>query len=154
MVSGDLAEDVRDAVRSMQDRCVSAGVTLRTEDMSPAPVRRDREAVHQILHNLLDNAVKHTDPGGTVTVALTKNGAMAQLSIVDSGSGIPSQDLPHVFERFYRGRGEEHRGGTGIGLYLVRELISSHGGTVTVHSDGAGTGSRFEISLPLVKEAS
>lgn len=154
MVSGDLAEDVRDAVRSMQDRCVSAGVTLRTEDMTSAPAQRDREAIHQILHNLLDNAVKHTNPGGTITVALTRNGAMARLSITDDGIGILSQDLPHVFERFYRGHGEDHRGGTGIGLYLVRELVSSHGGTVAVHSDGAGTGSRFEINLPLVKEAS
>lgn len=154
MVSGDLAEDIRDAVRSMQDRCVSAGVTLRTEDMAPAPVQRDREAVHQILHNLLDNAVKHTNPGGTITVALSLNGATARLSIADDGSGIPGQDLPHVFERFYRGHAENHRGGTGIGLYLVRELVNSHGGTVTAHSDGEGKGSRFEISLPLAKEAS
>jgi signal transduction histidine kinase len=154
LVSGDLAEDVRDAVRSMQDRCQSAGVTLRTEDMVPVPVQRDREAVHQILHNLLDNAVKHSSAGGTITVALTQNGATARLSIADDGSGIPSQDLPHVFERFYRGHGEEHRGGTGIGLYLVRELVSSHGGTVTAHSDGTGKGSRFEINLPLAKVAS
>jgi len=87
-------------------------------------------------------------------VALSQNGATAQLSVVDDGRGIPAQDLPHVFKRFYRGHDDQHRGGTGIGLYLVRELVNSHGWTVTAHSDGAGKGARFEISLPLANVAS
>ena len=154
LVTGDLAEDIKDAIRSMQDRCESAGVNIHTQAIQSAPVQRDREAVHQVLHNLLDNAVKHSKPGGTITVALAQNGASVELSVADDGSGIPAQDLPHVFERFYRGQGDHPHGGTGIGLYLVRELVNSHGWTVTAHSDGAGKGARFEISLPLAKVAS
>ncbi|MHC4512740.1 MAG: sensor histidine kinase [Planctomycetota bacterium] len=154
LVQGDLADDIRDAIDSMQDRCRSAGVTVTSESTEPMPVQRDREAVHHILHNLLDNAVKYGKRDGKITVALTRNGAMARLSIADDGSGIEAKDLPHVFERFYRGQHKQHRGGTGVGLYIVQEVVKSHGGTVTVHSEGAGKGTRFDISLPLATEVS
>lgn len=154
LAPGDLAEDVRDALRSIQDRCQSAGVNLQVRDIASTPVPRDPEAVHQILLNLLDNAVKHSSAGGTITVMLARNATTARISIVDDGSGIAARDLPHVFERFYRGHGNQHRGGTGIGLYLVRELAGAHGWNVTAHSEGEGKGARFEISLPLAKVAS
>ena len=151
LVRGDLAEDIRDAIHSMRDRCQSAGVTVTAEDMAPAPIQRDREAVHQVLHNLLDNAVKYTGEGGRITVSLTRNSEMVRLSITDDGSGIQPDDLPHVFERFYRGQHKQHCGGSGVGLYIVHELVRSHGGSVTVHSEGVGKGTRFDINLPLAK---
>jgi signal transduction histidine kinase len=154
LVRGDLAEDIREAVDSMQDRCRSAGVTVTAEGMEPTPVQRDREAVHHVLHNLLDNAVKYGKTDGKITVTLTKNGAVAKLSIADDGIGIEPEDLPHIFERFYRGQHKQHRGGTGVGLYIVNEVVKSHGGSITAHSEGAGRGARFDISLPLVAEVS
>ncbi len=154
LVAGDLAEDVRDALRSIRDRCQSAGVNLQTDEIASTRIPRDPEAVHQILLNLLDNAVKHSSEGGTITVMLTQNATTARISIADNGSGIAARDLPHVFERFFRGQGNQHRGGTGIGLYLVRELAGAHGWTVTAHSEGEGKGARFDISLPLAKVAS
>jgi len=148
---GDLAEDLRDALRSMRDRCDAVGVTVCTDAVSPALVERNRETVHLILHNLLDNAVKYSRKGDEIVASLTRNGTMALLTITDNGAGIAAEDLPHVFDRFYRGRDSGHRGGTGIGLYLVRELVEAHGGTVHVHSKGPGQGTSFELRFPLAE---
>ena len=148
---GDLAEDLKDALHSMRDRCDAAGVTVCTDAVSPALVERNREAVHLMLHNLIDNAVKYSKRGGEIVASLTRNDTMAVLTITDDGAGIAAEDLPHVFDRFYRGRDSGHRGGTGIGLFLVRELVTAHGGSVHVHSNGPGQGTSFELRFPLAE---
>lgn len=130
----------------------SKGVLLLTRiptELPDLPMDPDRMA--QVLGNLLDNALRHTPVGGSVTVAAhsARNG-MTELSVADTGEGIPAEHLPHVFDRFYRvdaARDRAH-GGSGIGLAIAKALAEAHGGELTVTSPGARQGSTFRVSLP------
>jgi signal transduction histidine kinase len=115
-----------------------------------APVTADRERIHQVLLNLLDNAFRFTPPGGTVTVSAVQRGQVCEVSVADTGPGIPSEHLPYVFERFYRvdpARSRED-GGTGIGLAIARSVVDAHGGRIWADSR-VGEGSRFTFALPV-----
>jgi signal transduction histidine kinase len=109
----------------------------------------DREKLTQVLTNLLDNALNFTPPGGQVAVSLRGRAGGVELAVEDTGCGIPAEDLPHVFERFYRADPSRARdtGGFGIGLSIVREIVRAHGGTVEAHS-APGRGSEFRVILP------
>ena len=109
----------------------------------------DARLLEIALTNLLDNAVKFNRPNGDVYVETTSSDGVAQITISDSGIGIPSEDLPRVFERFYRVDKARSRemGGTGLGLSIVKHVIEQMGGTVTVASS-VGEGSRFTITVP------
>lgn len=107
--------------------------------------------LRQVIYNLLDNALKFTDPGGQVNVVLTQVGQWAQLTVCDSGIGIRPEDLPHVFDRFFRcqrGAKEAEVKGTGLGLSICRSIVHAHGGSIEVTSR-VGTGTRFNVLLPL-----
>ena len=139
------------AARSASDRFTAAGVQLVMEcgdDVPRIPMDRDRMA--QVLGNLVDNALRHTSPGGAVTLRAEARGRAVRLVVSDTGEGIGAEHLTHVFERFYRVDTARDRasGGSGIGLAITRALVEAHGGTITAHSDGLGAGSRFEIVLP------
>ena len=129
------------------------GVHLVTEIATGLPeLSLDPERMGQVLGNLLDNALRHTPTGGTVTISATtsrRSGGVA-LSVADTGEGIPAEHLPHVFERFYRvdtARDRTH-GGSGIGLAIANALVEAHGGQLTVNSPGIGQGSTFRAVLP------
>ncbi len=109
----------------------------------------DEEAVHHILDNLLDNAVKYTPEGGTIRVRVWREGGQARVEVRDDGIGIPAADLPRVFERFYRVDKARSRelGGTGLGLSIVKHLVQAMHGTVRATSE-AGAGTSFLVSLP------
>jgi signal transduction histidine kinase len=100
-----------------------------------------------VLHNLLDNAVKYTPRGGCVRVQLDADGNDAVLTVRDDGQGMDAEVLQNAFVPFWRGR-DSGTGGTGLGLFLVRELVQSHGGTVAAHSRGNGLGSELTVRLP------
>jgi two-component system sensor histidine kinase BaeS len=129
------------------------GVHLVTDIADGLPeLSLDPERIGQVLGNLLDNALRHTPAGGTVTISATPSPRTggAQLSVTDTGEGIPAEHLPHVFERFYRvdaARDRAH-GGSGIGLAIAKALVEAHGGRLTVTSAGAGQGSTFRVLLP------
>lgn len=107
----------------------------------------DRDRLTQALLNLLRNAAEHTAPGATIELsAVTRNGVV-EITVTDRGEGIPPELLPHVFERFRRGKGTEGRPGWGLGLSIVQAIASAHGGDVRVHSQ-LGAGSTFTIVLP------
>jgi two-component system phosphate regulon sensor histidine kinase PhoR len=112
-------------------------------------VMADEEAIRQILDNLIDNAIKYTPEGGTVQVSCRFTGDSVVIEVADSGIGIPRDDLPRVFERFYRVDKARSRelGGTGLGLSIVKHLVQSIGGQVTVDSR-VGAGTRFVVQLP------
>ena len=110
-------------------------------DLPPACV--DRARLEQVLANLLRNAIRHTSPGGIVAVVARAEPEVVRVEVNDTGEGIPAQDLPHVWERFYHGPG----GGAGLGLALVKELTEAMGGSVSVEST-AGRGSCFTLRLP------
>ena len=115
-------------------------------------VRADADRVSQIMTNLLDNAIKYTDEGGTVAVVVGAASAeIATVSVTDTGQGIPSDALDKLFDPFFRVNQQErnHSKGLGLGLAIVKELVELHGGTITVESE-EGKGSTFEFTLPLV----
>lgn len=109
-------------------------------DLSPEPceVRADKDMLHQVIYNLIDNAVKYTPVGGEINVAVTEEDGKTRISVRNSGQGISEEEQAYIFERFYKtdkSRGVD-RGGTGLGLYIVKMLTQAMGGTVEVESDG------------------
>ncbi len=151
--SADLAALVHGVIDDYQVRAENAGhpLALHTEggaDVSTV-VRIDPLRVTQVLGNLLDNALKHTPRGARIDVTLRPRADEVQVSVRDTGPGIPADDLPHVFERFYRvdkGRSRD-TGGTGLGLSIVKHIVQLHGGRVWVEST-LGMGSEFHFTLP------
>jgi two-component system phosphate regulon sensor histidine kinase PhoR len=118
------------------------------------PVHADREAMVQVLTNLLENAVKYCEERGSVTLRATRTEGHVCLIVEDSGPGIAARHLPRLFERFYRvdaGRSRE-RGGTGLGLSIVKHLVEAMEGEVSVESE-PGRGSRFSVRLPVAPAA-
>lgn len=134
-------------------RPLAGRVTLRIGEEDQAVVIGDRDRIKQALLNLGVNALQHTPPGGVVTLSLTVRDGYAALCVADTGYGIASHDLPHIFERFYRADRSRSRnvGGAGLGLSIVRSVVEAHGGQVTVTSE-PGQGSRFTILLPLASQ--
>ncbi len=147
-------DDLRAAVESAAHQndaiAVRRGVTL-TVDLPDTPIRirHDPPRIGQVVANLVANAVKFTPRGGRVQVEVHPTADGARIEVTDSGVGIDTQELPHIFERFYRGsRANEARSsGSGLGLAIVRSIVDMHGGTVSVES-GPGLGSRFTVHLP------
>jgi signal transduction histidine kinase len=127
-------------------------IALRVELLGALPiVEIDGARIRQVVHNLLSNALRHTPPGGEITVSVEHRQETLQISVRDSGEGIEPQHLPYVFDRFYRtdsGRSRE-KGGVGLGLAIVKAIVESHDGQVTVTSSGIGKGSTFTVALPV-----
>lgn len=115
----------------------------------PLPVLADPVRLEQVMNNLLTNAGKFTPEGGAITVRGDRDGAMARLSVRDTGYGIPPEQLPALFERFQQMGRERISGGLGLGLAMVRGLVELHGGRVTADSSGLNRGSTFTVWLPL-----
>ena len=131
----------------------SESVALQTDLAQAIPsVEADPVRLRQVLHNLLINALRHTPTGGTINLGLTATAQAVQLTVSDSGEGIPPTHLPYIFNRFYRADPARSRdsGGTGLGLAIARAIVEAHGGQITVTSSGiAGEGSQFTIELPI-----
>ncbi|MEV0743280.1 HAMP domain-containing sensor histidine kinase [Streptomyces sp. NPDC050549] len=145
----ELAHLVRHAVTDREAELRAAGLTVRTRIATqPLPVHADADRIHQALGNLLSNAARYCRPGDTVTVTASAEGNAVLVEVTDDGPGIPAGELPHVFDRLWRGSAARNRsGGSGIGLAVVKELITAHGGTVTALSKPAA-GTRIVIRLP------
>ena len=139
------------AVASLQPSSSARGVTVRTDfggvDDS---VNGDPHRLQQVVWNLLSNAIKFTPMEGTVTVRLATHGQHHELSVSDSGAGIPDEFLPYVFDRFRQADASSTRGhgGLGLGLAIVKTLVDLHGGSVAAHSAGVGRGATFTVRLP------
>jgi CheY-like chemotaxis protein len=144
----DLGPFTRGVVAAFAPVAERKGIRLTVETIEALPGAFDADAVEKILTNLLSNAIKFTPGGGTVDVALSKDGEAARLLVRDSGPGIPPDQIAHVFERFYQVDESTSRTqpGTGIGLSLVKELVELHGGSVVVVSGSAGT--TFTATIP------
>jgi signal transduction histidine kinase len=116
-----------------------------TVDAEPVRLVIDPSRIKQVVANLVSNAVKFSPEGGAVSLSLRRDGDEACVEVSDNGPGIPEDELPHVFERFFRGR-DVRAGGSGIGLSVARELVLAHHGSLTVTSH-LGDGARFEMKL-------
>jgi signal transduction histidine kinase len=143
---------VRTATERLAPQFEDKGVTLDTNIPAGLPaVRADAGRIMQVLINLLGNALQYTPAGGRVVVRAWTDGGDAVFSVQDSGIGIAAEDLPHLFERFYRVDKSRSRsgGGSGIGLTISKHLVEAHGGRIWAASDGLGHGSSFSFTLPL-----
>ncbi len=144
----DLAAIIRSAADLSRAAIRAAELTLEVDVPDALPARGDPDQVAQVVGNLLQNAVRYTPPGGRIAVRAERRPGDVLVSIANSGDGIPTADLPHVFERFYRVEKsrDRARGGAGIGLAIVRQLVEAAGGTVGAESRDGLT--RFWFSLP------
>ncbi len=144
----ELADVVADAVDAARPTLDSGGIDVTTSLTSGVVVDADSDRLHQAVGNLLGNAARYCRAGDRVDVSLTSDGGRAVIVVADNGPGIDPGDLPHVFDRMWRGRTGQGTPGSGIGLAIVRELVHAHGGTVEVESDGR-SGTAFTVRLPL-----
>ena len=142
----DLAEIAASAADSLAGRFEIAGITLERR-LTPVVVFADPGRLHQVITNLLTNALKFTPAGGRVTVSTGSNGTAAVLRVTDTGAGIPADDLPRIFDRFFRGQQAAQISGSGIGLAVAAELVQAHGGRLAAASQ-LGQGTQMTLSLP------
>ncbi len=148
-----LQQVIEAAIDSIRPAADAKQIRLQMSlDPEAGPVSGDPDRLQQVVWNLLSNAVKFTPSGGQVDVRLKSANSHVDVVVSDNGNGIPSDFLPHAFDRFKQADGSRTRrhGGLGLGLAIVRNLVELHGGTVNVHSDGEGKGSSFTISIPCV----
>jgi signal transduction histidine kinase/CheY-like chemotaxis protein len=151
-----LAESFQRIVGDVRAAADERQLELRLDVPTPLPaVLADAERLHQILINLVGNAIKFSPTGGTVTVRAGRRGDLARICVSDNGVGIPAEQLGRIWDRFHQVDSSTRRrfGGTGLGLAIVRNLVELQGGAVEAHSDGPGLGSTFCFSLPLAETA-
>ena len=142
----DLAEVAAEAAGSLTGRFRAAGVSMERR-LAPVEVVADPHRLYQVIANLLTNALKFTPAGGSVTIRTYPDGPHAIVQVTDTGSGIPASELPHVFERFWRGEQGAQTPGSGIGLAVAAELTRAHGGQITAASQ-PGHGTQMTVTLP------
>jgi two-component system, OmpR family, sensor histidine kinase BaeS len=142
----DLADIAATAADSLADRFETIGVTLERQ-LAPAEVLGDPGRLHQVITNLLTNAMKFTPAGGHVTLRTVLADGNAVLQVTDTGVGIPADELPHIFDRFWRGRQAASVSGSGIGLSVAAELARAHGGHLAASSQ-PGHGTQMTLTLP------
>lgn len=149
-----LADTVADACRQGESMADSVRFTAALDaGLEGVVIRGNADSLRQMILILLDNALKHTPAGGQVRVEAALENGRARLTVSDTGAGIDADDLPHIFDRFYRGKNAPGTAGTGLGLTIARWVAEQHGGEITVDS-APGRGSRFDVMLPLAGPAS
>ena len=143
---------IQSAIETVRPAADAKGIRLNAMlDPSAGPISGDPGRLQQVIWNLLSNAIKFTPRGGRIQVVLERVNSHIEISVADTGVGIKTEFLPHLFERFRQADASTTRkyGGLGIGLSIVKSLVELHGGTVTVKSDGDGTGTTVAVQLPV-----
>lgn len=143
-----IEDTVRTAVHAFHRHAEEGGLELSLHVHEPVlRIAHDPRWIEEAISNLVKNAVEHTPDGGRVTVEVASTELFARITVADTGAGIRPEDLPHLFERFYQGRGPGRAGGTGIGLALAKAIVERHGGFISADSAPDG-GARFAVTLP------
>jgi len=143
----DPAELVQEAVQLQQPLARENGINLDTEIQGPLPtLQADRERLLQVFQNLIDNALKFTPKGGRVTIAAEPGTDEVRFTVRDTGPGIPAEQLPHLFDRFWQAR--KGSNGAGLGLTIARGIVEAHGGRITAESV-PGSGTEFKFGIPV-----
>jgi two-component system phosphate regulon sensor histidine kinase PhoR len=149
----DLSAVVLAAVERLRQQAERAHVELHveaTEGLPPA--RADPDRIHQIVLNLVHNALKFTPPGGRVAVQVCAVPEGLAVRVADTGIGIAAETQPRLFERFYKADSARSSGGTGLGLAIAKHLVQAHGGQIGVESPGEGRGATFTFTIPIAKD--
>src|SRR5688572_3881261 len=147
---GDIRDPIQAVVQALSEEAVRRGVALDSVvPADPVEMRFDRERIVQLMTNLIGNSLKFTPRGGAVSVRLDLREAAVAIEVSDTGHGIPADELPRIFERFYRGTntGDARASGSGLGLAIVRSIVDMHGGEIDLVSR-IGEGTEFRITLP------
>ncbi|HEX5836253.1 MAG TPA: ATP-binding protein, partial [Anaerolineales bacterium] len=150
LARSSLGDLVSDTIESFSELAYRESVKLQgSVDAGVDPVDMDTQAIGRVLNNLISNALRHTTAGGEIMVHARRTGQGVEVSVRDSGEGIQAEDLPHIFERFYRGEKSRNRGtgGAGLGLAIARGIVRAHGGDIRVESD-IGKGTVFIFTIP------
>ena len=135
----------------LNDKAIKRGVTLVLSQSADTAITVIRQLIEELVYNLIENAIKYNKSGGTVTVSLTKDDQFLSLTVKDTGIGIPKEDLPHIFERFYRADKSRSRTtieGTGLGLAIVKHIAEYHHALLDVKST-PGEGTAISVRFPL-----
>ncbi len=148
----DFAKTISECVAGIQPLADERAVKIQC-DLPAIECAGDSERLAQVVTNLLTNAVQYNQPGGEVRVKLETQDGVALLTVVDTGPGISAEDLPRVFERFYRADKSRSTGGNGLGLSISKAIVEAHSGTIVAASE-TGTGTTFTVRLPVVPTAS
>jgi signal transduction histidine kinase len=151
----DIVVSIKSAVSATQPQADAKGVSLTVDLPEVLPhCNLDYHRIGQVLRNLLDNALAHTPEGGRITISARESGNQVEVAVSDTGEGIPQEDLPNIFERFYRVDKSRARatGGSGLGLTIAKRLVEAHGGRIEVQSE-LGKGSRFSFTVPIADPA-
>jgi len=145
-----LEDIINREIEAMKTQAEAEEVKIKENLADPSLVEADPERITQVTRNLLENALTHTPQGGEIQVTTNSSGGEVTATVSDDGEGIPKDELPHIFDRFYRVDKSRSRGtgGTGLGLTISKEIVEAHGGEITVDSE-EGAGSTFVFSLPL-----
>jgi two-component system phosphate regulon sensor histidine kinase PhoR len=147
---GDVGEIVRTVAARLRPQAERQGVALRVEiPEGPAEAIVDASRIETVVVNLVHNAIKFTPPGGAVRVTVEPRDGEVALVVADTGIGVEPQDLPRLFERFYKTDRSRATSGTGLGLAIVKHLVQAHGGKVWAESPGPGQGATFGVVLPV-----
>jgi two-component system phosphate regulon sensor histidine kinase PhoR len=140
---------IEEIVIQMNPLASTKPVTISTELMKNLPlIKIDHDRIRQTLINLVHNAIKFNNPGGKIVIATKADGENVTVSVEDTGMGISREDLPHVFERFYKADKARSRGGSGLGLAIAKHTVQAHGGTISAKSE-EGKGSTLSFTIPI-----
>jgi two-component system phosphate regulon sensor histidine kinase PhoR len=152
LVPVSVAELVGKAADRLALQAANKGQRLALDVPDVLAALADEDHVSRALGNLLHNAIKFTPPGGKIRVSARPYEGDVLIEVADTGPGIPADDLPRVFERFFRGDRSRQGGGTGLGLAVAKHVVEAHGGRIWAESQGAGKGSRFTFALPDISD--
>lgn len=149
----DWVENVREVVTEIQDQAADKNIviTINVPEKAHPQVKVDRLRINEVLTNLMANAINYTPKSGQIVISFNWNNSEVITNIADTGEGIPTEALPHLFTKFFRVNGKLEQGskGTGLGLYISKSIIEMHNGKIWASSPGLGKGSTFSFSLPL-----
>jgi len=145
--SVDLCGIARQAIASAREAAGHGDVGVELHESGPVIIRGDAEALRALLLNLIDNAIRYSPDGGRVSVEVRREGRSACVTVADTGPGIPADEMPLIFEPFFRGRQARQKPGTGLGLPIARQIARAHGGSLAARSE-PGQGTTFKVHLP------